>query len=117
MNPLAQQIYDILKKRVPCAPAQELITYKALVAQLRAQHGHRLGVRSKPLHAALGEVVIHCRALKLPALAAIVVRKDTWVPGPGYYPLAHPHIPQDDWALLMQEWGSEAVQVRQTQYP
>lgn len=117
MNPLAQHIYDILKQRVPCAAAQELVTYQDLVRQLRKQHGYRLSVRTTRLHVALGEVVDHCHALCLPALAALVVRKNCSTPGPGYYPRAHPGIPPGDWAALMRAWGGEVVQARATIYP
>lgn len=45
--------------------------------------------------AALGEIVQACRSRGLPALAAIVVRRDLRVPGDKYYAVAHPHARGD----------------------
>lgn len=85
MSPLAEAAYEILRSRVSLPDPR--ITYKELAAQLREFAGEFEDIhhRSRPLYAALGEVGRECRRLKLPPLAALVVRADTGRPGQAFF--------------------------------
>ena len=65
---------------------------------------------------ALGELVKACRAKGLPAISAMVIRYRERIPGPGYYPVAHP-AEASDTAKAMIAWGIEMEKVRTTTYP
>ena len=97
MSVLATAIYAILRTLVP-GPAAE-ITYEDLVEQLGPMPppNQDLWPKDNRLNYALGEIVTACRNHESPqpALPAIVVRKDERTPGVGYYPIAHPYVPQD----------------------
>lgn len=116
LSPLADAIYRILQPRVPALSPE--ITYEDLVARLPALPPPYSGVdvQDRRLSDALGEIVIACRAKGLPALAAIVVRKDTRMPGDGYYPVAHPAAGNDR-VLQVLAWGNEMLLARKTQFP
>src|ERR1051325_4213287 len=85
MSPLAEAIYEILRRRIGCADPR--ITYKELATALRdfdeafeyANH------RNPQLYTALGEIGRECRRLRLPPMPALVVRADTRRPGEAYY--------------------------------
>jgi hypothetical protein len=116
LSPLAQAIYAILQPRVPSWTPE--IAYEDLVARLPPLPPpyDDIDVRDPRLSDALGEIVVACRAKKLPALPAIVVRKDTRMPGIGYYPVAHPAAAGD----RVQEalaWGNETLVVKKTPFP
>jgi hypothetical protein len=113
---LAAAIYDILRGMVP-APRAE-ITYSELVAQLGPMPppNQDLQARDSRLDAALGELVTACRHRDLPAISALVVRDADRIPGPGYYPIAHPDE-AGDMARAMIAWGHEVQRVRATTYP
>jgi hypothetical protein len=85
MSPLAEAVYEILRRRT--ARAEPRISYKELAIQLRDRDGafEPLTQRSRSLYAALDEVGAECRRLKLPPLPALVVRADTRRPGNAYY--------------------------------
>jgi hypothetical protein len=94
MSPLANQIYQQLRRRV--RTRQPLLTYKQLAAAIgRAAPKLATHQRSAKLHAALGEVSIACRAAGLPCLPAIVCRSDSGRPSAGYYKAAHPCVRSD----------------------
>jgi len=116
LSPLADAIYDILQPRVPSLSPE--ITYEDLVARLPALPPPYSGVdvQDSRLSDALGEIVTACRAKGLPALAAVVVRKDTKMPGNGYYPVAHPTA-GDDRVQQAIAWGNEMLMVRKTRFP
>lgn len=65
---------------------------------------------------ALLELVNGCRALKIPAIAALVVRGDTGTPGAGYYEVAH-RIPMVLRPVSALAWAREVVPVSSTRYP
>jgi hypothetical protein len=85
MSPLAEAVYDILRRRV--AAADPRITYADLARQLRdaSDDFENITHRSQQLYAALCEVGDECRRLRLPLLPALVVRADTRRPGDAYY--------------------------------
>jgi len=116
LSQLASDIYDILRPMVPNPTAE--ITYHDLVARLGPLPvpNQNLQPRDRRLDEALGEIVTECRARDLPALPAIVVHSEDRIPGPGYYPMAHPQV-ADDRARAMIAWGNEILQVRRTTYP
>ncbi|MDX9975559.1 MAG: hypothetical protein RBU21_21415 [FCB group bacterium] len=116
LSQLASDIYDVLRPMVPNPTAE--ITYHDLVTRLGSlpAPNQNLQPRDHRLDEALGEIVTQCRARHLPALPAIVVRSDERVPGPGYYPMAHPDV-ADDQTQAMIAWGNEIQQVRRTTYP
>jgi hypothetical protein len=85
MSPLAEAIYEILRRRTVLPDPR--ITYAELAGQLRDlsgefEHTHH---RNRELYAALTEVGRECRRLRLPPLPALVVRADTGRPGAAYY--------------------------------
>ena len=85
MSPLAEAIYEILRRRV--GQADPRITYAELARALRdtAATFEHLTHRSRDLYAALWEVGGLCQKLKLPPLPALVVRADTRRPGDAYF--------------------------------
>lgn len=85
MSPLAEAVYDILRR---CAAADDpRVTYAELARELRdtADDFDTITHRSQQLYAALCEVGDECRRLRLPLLPALVVRADTRRPGDAYY--------------------------------
>ncbi len=116
LSVLAAAIYDILQSLVP-GPSAE-ITYTELVNRLGPMPAPNqdLQAHDRRLDIALGELVTACRARGLPAIAALVVRDDSRIPGSGYYPMAHPTVANDT-ARAMIAWGNEVQQVRATTYP
>jgi hypothetical protein len=113
MSPLAIAVYDRLRLRVPAKRPE--LSYTDLVSQLPPPYDH-LDPDSEVLAAALGELVRACRGQQLPAISAMVVRHRERVPGPGYYPVAHPDEAGDS-AKAMIAWGTELEKVRVTTYP
>jgi hypothetical protein len=120
MGRLAALFYAILRTRVPSA-RDARISYTDLLTLLPNEFAY-LDLEN-PQHRnevseALGEVVAACRAANLPALSALVVRRDREAltsPGPGYYPFAHPNAGD----RLMQEiaWGQELAAAQRAEYP
>src|SRR5262245_10002826 len=85
MSPLAEGIYEILRRRT--ALPEPRITYAELAAELRdaSEEFEYVHHRNPQLYAALWEVGRECRRLKLPLLPALVVRADTRRPGEAYF--------------------------------
>ena len=120
MTPLALACYAALQPLVP-SRSDARLSYSDLLALLpddflyldlgNPQHRNELS-------AALGEVVVRCRAADLPALPALVVLRDgdqLGYPGEGYYPTAHPGV--DDPLRQQVAWGWEVEAVQRTNYP
>jgi hypothetical protein len=85
MSPLAEAIYDILRRRTSLPDPR--ITYANLAEQVRdvsEDFGH-INHRSRELYVALWEIGDECHRLRLPCLPALVVRADTGRPGEAYY--------------------------------
>jgi hypothetical protein len=106
-------VYEVLRVRVPARRPE--FSYTELVERLPAPY-NTLDPDSELLAKALGELVTGCRAKGLPAISAMVVRFRERIPGPGYYPMAHPDE-ADDPAKAMIAWGIELEKVRSTTYP
>jgi hypothetical protein len=85
MTPLAEIVYDILRRRT--SEDDPRITYAELAEQVRdaGDEFEYITHRSRPLYAALSEVGAECLRLRLPPLPALVVRADTRRPGDAYY--------------------------------
>jgi len=113
LAPLALSVYEVLRRRVPNLRPE--LAYSQLVEMLPAPFNN-LDPDSDMLAGALGELVTACRARNLAAISAMVVRFRERVPGPGYYPMAHPDVADDD-AERMVAWGIELQKVRSTTYP
>jgi hypothetical protein len=115
MTPLAEAVYEILRKR--CPQTDPRITYAKLAEELREvsndfEYVHH---RGRELYKALSEVGRACRRLKLPPLPALVVRVDTRRPGAAYYGgkctgMVH-HGDQ------IAAWGKDFEAVRNATYP
>ena len=116
LSVLAAAIYDILRGLASNPRAE--ITYSELVVRLgpMPRPNKDLQPRDTRLDAALGELVHACRRRDLPAIAAMVVHEGDRVPGPGYYPVAHPREAGDR-AREMIARGLEIQRVRTTTYP
>jgi hypothetical protein len=113
MSPLAEAVYAILR-RLPGEPDPRL-TYKELALQLRetAEAFEHINHRNPTLYTALGEVADECRRLRLPSLAALVVRADTRRPGEAYYVgMGLPHRGQ-----RIAAWRQELEAVSRSIYP
>ena len=91
MSPLAQHIYQHLRRRL--RSARPSITYGELAAAL--DYRFSTHPRSPRLHAALTEVGRACRASGLPCLTAIVWVAGARRPSTGYYKIAHPRAATD----------------------
>lgn len=113
---LAKAIYDVLRPRLPGTTPE--ITYDDLVHHLPSLGPPNVGLQARDvrLDVALGELVVACRSKGLPAISSIVVRKDTRMPGDGYYGAAHPNTAHDA-ALRAIDWGREFNAARATAYP
>lgn len=113
MSPLAIAVYDVLRVRVPALHPE--LAYSDLVQLLPPPYS-TLDPDSALLAQALGELVTGCRKKDLPAISAMVIRFRERIPGPGYYPMAHPAEAADP-AKAMIAWGIELEKVRTTTYP
>src|SRR5271166_1569550 len=85
MTPMAEAIYEILRRRI--GRDDPRITYKELAAALRDfseafEYAHH---RNPQLYTALDELGRECRRMRLPPMPALVVRADTGRPGAAYY--------------------------------
>ncbi len=116
MSDLAAAIYDTLRALVPSTDAE--IAYSVLLGRLGPlpPPNSDLSPRDPRLNDALGELTHACRQRNLPAISALVVHIDDHVPGPGYYPVAHPDVARNK-AKAMAAWGHEIEQARATTYP
>jgi hypothetical protein len=85
MSPLANAVYDVLRRRVKLADPR--ITYGELARALRDRSDdfENITHRSQQLYASLWEVGALCKRLRLPPLPALVVRADSRRPGDAYY--------------------------------
>lgn len=85
MSPLAETIYDILRRRT--SQEDPRITYAELAEQVRdaGDEFEYVHHRNRQLYTALAEVGAECRRRELPPLPALVVRADTRRPGDAYY--------------------------------
>lgn len=115
MSPLAAAVYDILRQR-PGLPDPR-ITYAQLAGQLRdaSDDFEHISHRSQPLYAALCEVGDECRRLRLPSLAALVVRADSGCPGAAYFEGREP--PLRFRGEQRAAWEEDLEAVRQAVYP
>ena len=115
MSPLAEAVYEILRLRA--ALPEPRITYAELARQVRAGGAGFESVhhRSREWYAALGEVGDECRRLRLPCLAALVVRADSRRPGAAYFEGACPGTVFKGEKVAA--WRRELDAVRQAAYP
>jgi hypothetical protein len=115
MSPLAEAVYEILRRRVPLDEPR--ISYAKLSAELRAASKDFASInhRSRLLYAALVEIGEECRRLGLPPLPALVVRADTRRPGSAYFEGKHTGtIPTRD---RVASWWRDLEAVRAATYP
>jgi hypothetical protein len=112
MNPLAEAIYELLRRRV--GQDDPRITYAELARGLREADPafDHVTHRSKELYAALWEVGNLCRARRMPPLPALVVRADTRRPGDAYFDGAEETYSDDRIAA----WRRDFDAVRAAQY-
>jgi hypothetical protein len=85
MSPLAEAVYEILRRRTALPNAR--LSYADLAAQLRkrSRRFSAINHRSRALYSALTEIGEECRRLGLPPLPSLVVRADTRRPGSAYF--------------------------------
>lgn len=115
MNDLAQTIYAYLRTRTPSLDPR--VSYAMLVEQPGIQP-FEVRARDPRLDAALGEIVLACRAQDLPPLACIVVHDDPDdpYPGRGYFRVAHPGAGENQDAQL-EAWIADFDRTRRQVYP
>lgn len=113
MSKLANEIYRLLLRRL--RTRKPSISYSELADQVsRKIPTHR---RSAKFHAALGEVTVTCRRHKLPAIAAIVWRRDTSRPSDGYFIVAHPKLSSDSGRIAAWEVEHDRVVRAAAKFP
>jgi hypothetical protein len=114
MSSLANAVYNILRLRVGMDDPR--ISYAELARSLReaSEEFDHLNHRSRELYLALGEVADECRRLRLPSLAALVVRADSRRPGDAYYSGMEPHLSRGEKIAV---WREELEAVKQAKYP
>jgi hypothetical protein len=115
MSPLAEAIYEILRRRI--GRDDPRITYKELAAALRDfneafEYAHH---RNPQLYTALGEIGRECRRVRLPPMPALVVRADTRRPGEAYYAGKCSGIVYKDHRVSA--WRRDLEAVKQATYP
>jgi hypothetical protein len=113
MSPLADAIYDILRRRT--RKRDPRITYAELARQLRGRRARfeHITHRSREMYDALCEIGAACRALGLPPLPALVVRADARRPGDAYY-----HgMPMTYRGERIAAWRQDLDAVRTAKYP
>ena len=81
-SPKATEIFQALKG---AAEAQKTLTYGEFAAQMR--------LSARALAACLNEIQGWCDEWRVPHLSALVVRKETGLPGAGYLPQERPLTP------------------------
>lgn len=115
MSPLAEIIYDILRRRTSLDDPR--ITYAELAEQIRdaGDEFEYVHHRNRQLYAALSEAGAACRRLHLPPLPALVVRADTGRPGEAYYEGKCGGIVYRDQRIA--SWRRELEAVKGTTYP
>src|SRR3954453_898221 len=115
MSPMADAIYEILRRRT--GKEEPRITYKELAEALRdfdeafefAYH------RNPQLYSALGEIGRECRRLRLPPMPALVVRADTRRPGDAYFDSkSMAKLFKDD---RINAWRRDLEAVKRAKYP
>jgi hypothetical protein len=115
MSPLAEAVYEILRLR-PGSPDPRF-TYAALAGKLRetSEEFETITHRSQQLYAALGEVARVCERLRLPSLAALVVRADSRRPGEAYYQGRNPPLRHKGEKISV--WRQELEAASRATYP
>lgn len=115
MSDLAQAIYAYLRTRTPSSDPR--VSYATLVEQPGIEP-FEVRARDPRLDAALGEIVLACRAHNLPPLACIVVHEDPDdpYPGRGYFRIAHTAA-GDDRELQLEQWIGDFDRTRRQVYP
>ena len=115
MSPLAAAVYNILRLR-PGLPDPR-ITYAQLAGRLRdtSDDFEYVTHRSQQLYAALCEVGEECSRLRLPSLAALVVRADSGRPGAAYFEGREP--PLRSRGEQTAAWQQDLDAVKQASYP
>jgi hypothetical protein len=115
MSPLAEAVYEILRAQL--GGPDPRITYAELASRLRetSEEFEYIHHRSRQLYAVLGEVAQACRKLRLPSLAALVVRADSGRPGEAYYQGRNP--PLRSRGEKVSAWRQELEAACQAVYP
>jgi hypothetical protein len=114
MSPLAKAAYDILLRRIDRDDPR--ISYAELARELRdvSEEFEFVYHRSRELYAALTEIGMECRRLKLPPLPALVVRADTRRPGDAYFAGGSGGAYKDD---RIAAWEKDFEAVKTAKYP
>ncbi len=115
MSPLAKAVYEILRRQI--FKEEPRLTYKELAERLRdtSDDFAHVNHRSQQLYAALWELGRECRGLRLPCLAALVVRADTRRPGDAYFEGPESRNLYKDEKVAA--WKRELEAVRKAKYP
>lgn len=110
LGAIEQSIYKVLFAQLGRSRREALIDYGTM--------GLAVNVPAKYLAMPLGEIVHWCRRHGLPALSALVVQKDTRIPGSGYYDAAHDVDFDADPGLAHKKWSAEVdLILAETRYP
>ena len=115
MSPLADDIYDILRPRVPSVDGR--IGYSEMIVELPAVHGVEFP-NDYRLNPAYSKIVTACRTLGLPPITAILVHFEGGrlsEPGDGYYEAAHSGVTDREQRSIL--WARDWEEAQRTTYP
>ena len=96
---LVVDVGRILLERIKAAVNDEdfLITYGDLAGKLRYE------VNPRNLDHPLGELSDLCKELELPLISTIVINKESYQPGAGYFKYFFPGTREEDWIGIFNE--------------
>lgn len=94
--------------------SNKTITYQDLINKMPRTY-HKMSPNDQQFHDVLGDIVLDCRQLGLPALPAMVVNQDNQRPGKGFWEMAYPKV--TDPAILDANWNREIQEIANASYP
>lgn len=110
---LKKYTYEALRKH-RVESSNRTITYQDLIKMMPRNY-EKLSPNDRQFHDVLGDIVLDCRELGLPALPAMVVNQFSQRPGKGYWEMAYPRT--TDPAILEANWNREIQLISTASYP
>jgi hypothetical protein len=110
---LKKHVYEALRK-YKTESTNKTITYQDLIDRMPRSYS-KMSPNDSQFHDVLGDIVLDCRELGLPALSAMVIGIGGIRPGKGYWGMAYPGV--TDSAVLQTNWNDEINKVAGASYP